>query len=275
MYQVPESTKRQGGGEIKKINLILPAAGLGSRFREMGEKNPKPLINVFDIPMILWVLSNFPLHHSDKVWIIVQRTDNLPNALEDFLVFFPFEVEFLEIDGLTEGPASTVALVLDRLPDSEGLIVANTDQFVFEDLSGFVEEVRSGESVGQILTMIAHSDAWSYVGRGKDGQINLVVEKSQISDEATVGVYGWSLAKYAKESFRDTFLNNIRTNNEFYVAPTYNFIIKQNQKVISVLIGDHETAVHGLGIPSDLSNFLKNPKARTVANMLKMKFQIR
>jgi NDP-sugar pyrophosphorylase family protein len=274
MYQVPESSERQGGGEIKKINLILPAAGLGSRFREMGEKNPKPLINVFDIPMILWVLSNFPLHYSDKVWIIVQRKDNLPNALADFLVFFPFEVEFLEIDGLTEGPASTVALVLDRLPDSEGLIVANTDQFVFEDLTGFVEEVRSGESLGQILTMIAHSNSWSYVGRGEDGQINLVVEKSQISDEATVGVYGWSLVKYAKESFRDTFMNNIRTNNEFYVAPTYNFMIKQNQRVKSILIGDHEVAVHGLGIPSDLSNFLKNPKALNVANVLKMRFQI-
>jgi NDP-sugar pyrophosphorylase family protein len=259
---------------MKRINLVLPAAGLGSRFREVGELTPKPLINVFDIPMILWVLMNFPLSESDKVWIIGQSKDGLPHALATYAKTLPFEIEFLEIDGLTEGPASTVFLVLENLPATEGLIVANTDQFVFADLAAFVNQVRSGSSSGQILTMIAHSAAWSYVGRSDTGAINRVVEKVEISDEATVGVYGWSNVEIAKLSFEDTFRNNIRTNNEFYVAPTYNFLIKNDQVVESIMIGSHGLDVHGLGIPTDLADFLTNPKAIAVSHLIKEKLGI-
>jgi len=254
---------------VKRINLVLPAAGIGSRFRESGELTPKPLIKVFGVPMILWVLLNFPLNNDDRVWIIGQRKDKLPDALEPFLKFLPFGVEFIEIDGLTEGPAATVALVLSNLPASEGLIVANTDQFVFEDLTSFVNEVRNGSSAGQILTMIANSNAWSYVGRNDLDEINQVVEKVQISDEATVGVYGWCDTEFAKVSFEDTFQNNIRTNNEFYVAPTYNYLIRGNHRVASVLIGHHGVAVHGLGTPSDLSDFLSNPNAILASGVIR------
>jgi len=177
----------------------------------------------------------------------------------------PFEVEFLEIDGLTEGPASTVNLVLKNLPDSEGLIVANTDQYVFSDLSPFVALVRSKSCAGQILTMHASSNAWSYVGRDSNGKIDRVIEKVEISNEATVGVYGWATVGFAKSAFEDTFQRNIRTNNEFYVAPTYNYLINQGLTVETYLVGDHGKSVHGLGIPVDLEAFLDNPEARFIA----------
>ena len=250
---------------MNRINLVLPAAGLGSRFRDVGELRPKPLIPVFDLPMIMWVLLNFPLRSDDKVWIISQAKDSIPDAIRLLLNTLPFEVEFLEIDGLTEGPASTVNLVLENLPDSEGLIVANTDQYVFSDLSPFVKMVRSKSSAGQILTMHASSNAWSYVGRDLNGKIDRVIEKVEISNEATVGVYGWATVAFAKSAFNDTFQRNIRTNNEFYVAPTYNYLIEQGLSVETCLVGDHGVAVHGLGIPVDLKSFLNNPEAGIIA----------
>ena len=249
--------------------MVLPAAGLGSRFREAGELRPKPLIPVFDIPMIIWVLLNFPLVATDKVWIISQKKDSVPSALEGILSFLSIDIEFVEIDGLTEGPASTVAIVLKKLNDNEALIVANTDQFVFSNLSPFVEMVREGHSQGQILTMLASSDAWSYVGRDSSGRINRVAEKVEISNEATVGIYGWSKVSDAKDAFKDTFANNIRTNHEFYVAPTYNFMISQGLVIEAWQVGNHGEAVHGLGIPSDLISFLNHPKAQGFALEIK------
>ena len=143
--------------------------------------------------------------------------------------------------------------------------MANTDQFVFSDLAPFVEIVRSGRSQGQIVTMRASSNAWSYVGRDSSGSINRVVEKIEISNEATVGIYGWSNARDAKDAFLNTFEQDIRTNNEFYVAPTYNFMLEQQKIVETYLVGDHGTAVHGLGTPKDLSAFLEIPEAQMVA----------
>jgi NDP-sugar pyrophosphorylase family protein len=249
---------------MRRVNLVLPAAGLGSRFRDIGEQRPKPLIPIFDIPMIMWVLLNFPLSSEDKVWIISQEKDGIPKSVGEFAKTLPFEIEFLEIHGLTLGPASTVNLVLAGLPDGEGLVVANTDQYVFSDLNPFVEMVRKKSSDGQILTMNATSNAWSYVGRDATGRINQVIEKVEISNEATVGVYGWSDVALAKRAFEDTFLRDIRTNNEFYVAPTYNFLIEQGFAVETFLIGDHGDAVHGLGTPADLEAFLKIPSVEKI-----------
>ena len=254
---------------MNRINLVLPAAGLGSRFRDVGELRPKPLIPVFELPMIMWVLLNFPLRSEDKVWIISQTKDCIPDAIRPLSSPLPFEVEFLEIAGLTEGPASTVNLVLKNLPDDEGLIVANTDQYVFADLSPFVDLVRSNSCAGQILTMHASSNAWSYVGRDSNGKINRVIEKVEISNEATVGVYGWATVALAKIAFEDTFQRNIRTNNEFYVAPTYNHLIEQGLKVETCLVGEHGKAVHGLGIPLDLDSFLNNLEAGSIAKRYK------
>lgn len=250
---------------MSRVNLVLPAAGLGSRFRDVGELRPKPLIPVFDLPMIMWVLLNFPLKSTDKAWVISQEKDGLPQALAGIAHMLPFEIQFVEINGLTQGPASTVSLVLNTLNEEEGLIVANSDQFVFTDLGPFVDKVRTGDSDGQILTMLASSNAWSYVGRDLDGQVSKVVEKIEISNEATVGVYGWSKVAIAKKSFNDTFERKIKTNNEYYVAPTYNYLIEQGFNIETCFIGRHGEDVHGLGIPSDLASFLEIGKAKQFA----------
>ena len=40
------------------INIVIPMAGLGSRFADMGYENPKPFIDVAGKPMIERVLDN-------------------------------------------------------------------------------------------------------------------------------------------------------------------------------------------------------------------------
>jgi NDP-sugar pyrophosphorylase family protein len=257
-----------------RLNLVLPAAGLGSRFRDIGETKPKPLIPVFGVPMIMWVLLNFNLQTKDKVWIISQESDHLPENLNPFLGSLGLDLEFIEIAGLTEGPAATVDLALRQIPDEESVVVANTDQYVFSNTQPFIQKVRSGASCGQILTMTASSNAWSYVGRDSEGSITEVIEKVEISNEATVGVYAWHKSKDAKRSFSDTFDRNLRTNNEFYVAPTYNFLITHGEIIETSLIGDHGVAVHGLGTPKDLSEFLHNPRAVEESQRIRARLQI-
>ena len=47
---------------------------------------------------------------------------------------------------------------------------------------------------------------------------------------------------------------NIRTNNEFYVCPVYNQLIKKGGKVRIKNINK----MWGLGTPEDLNNFMNN-----------------
>ena len=58
-------------------------------------------------------------------------------------------------------------------------------------------------------------------------------------------------------SFYAMFEANDRTNSEFYVAPSYNYLLKDGYFVSAFNIGPHGEYVHGLGTPEDLDNFKK------------------
>ena len=49
-----------------------------------------------------------------------------------------------------------------------------------------------------------------------------------------------------------------RVNNEFYVAPVYNYILIKNKKLGVFNIGEVFNGMYGMGIPSDLDRFEKS-----------------
>jgi len=240
------------------IQLVIPAAGAGSRFRDAGITTPKPLIEIAGIPMILWVLSNFSLKRGDTVVIVSQLADELPSKLQNYLDLVSFKVSFVEIQGLTSGPASTVQIALAKLNLDLPVVVANSDQYVSADLNAFLGSVRSKENPGVILTMKASGDKWSYVGRDQNGIINNVIEKVQISNEATVGIYAWADSSILQDALNYLQESKTLVNNEYYVAPSYNFLIQKKLRIECISVGDHGDKVHGLGTPEDLREFLNH-----------------
>ena len=165
------------------IHLLIPAAGKGSRFAGVGIKTPKPLIQIFDIPMLIWVINNFPLEANDRVSILSQKGHDLPNNLAPFIQKMSSNVSYFEIDFWTDGPAHSLEILIENLNEDLPVICANSDQFIFSGLNEFVTEVRLQKSHGQILTMEASGNNWSYVGRDSNGLIDAIEEKIQISSE--------------------------------------------------------------------------------------------
>ncbi len=147
-----------------KLNLVIPAAGLGSRFRAIGNATPKPLIDISGLPMIAWVVGNFELYPEDEIWVISQKQDDLPVRLDEPFSKLGNKVHFIEIEGLTDGAATTLQIVLGQLPLHEPVICANSDQYVSANLKEFVDSVRSGLADGQILTMEAEGNKHYPVG---------------------------------------------------------------------------------------------------------------
>ena len=246
----------------RPLSLLIPAAGRGSRFSDVGVEIPKPLIPVLEIPMLLWVITNFPLQAQDKVLVLSQTRHCIPENVSNFLKRVVFDIEFVEIDFLTDGPAHSLEILLDEVETDSPVICANSDQFVFRGLDSFTEAVRYGDSQGQILTMEASSNAWSYVGRDADGRVNRVVEKEEISKEATVGVYGWANSNICREALAWQRSNGQKVNNEFYVAPSYHYLIENGLEISTHSVGLHGVGVHGLGTPTDLEHFLSLDKAK-------------
>jgi len=258
----------------KPLQLLIPAAGHGSRFSEIGVTIPKPLIPILNYPMICHVIANFPLMEGDKVVIIGQKIHNLRNLLGQVKLRKDLNFQFIEIDSVTQGAASTCLLAETLLDPELPLVIANSDQWLVDNLIDFVESVTTEASdSGFVLTMFADDPKWSYAEIGEDNQIKKIVEKEVISSHATVGIYGWTKAKLFLNSAREMIKQEDRSRGEFYVAPSYNYLISNGYIVKGVNVGSVEDSMFGLGTPKDLELFLENANLILAANRVKEFFE--
>jgi HAD superfamily hydrolase (TIGR01509 family) len=240
--------KWQGG----KMNVLIPMAGAGSRFEQMGYTFPKPLIDVTGKPMIQMVTEN--LNIEAKYIYIVQKEHYEKYNLKYLLnLITNNNCEIVQIDSLTEGAACTTLLAKEFIDNDEPLLIANSDQFVEWDSNEFMYSMVADNVDGGILTFEATHPKWSFAKLGNDGFVSEVAEKKPISNIATAGIYYWAhgsnYVKYAEQMIE----KDIRTNNEFYVCPVYNEAIQDGKKVKVFQI----EKMWGLGTPEDLEVFLK------------------
>jgi HAD superfamily hydrolase (TIGR01509 family) len=241
--------KWQGG----KMNVLIPMAGAGSRFQQAGYTFPKPLIDVDGKPMIQVVTDNLNI---DATFIyVVQKEHREKYNLDTLLNLITPNCKIVEVDGVTEGAASTTLLAKEYIDNDEPLVMANSDQFIEWDSNEFMYKMIEQKVDGGIITFQSTHPKWSFV-KLKNGYICEVAEKKPISDIATVGVYYWAkgsdYVKYAEQMIE----KNIRVNNEFYVCPVFNEAISDGKKIKAF----HIEKMWGLGTPEDLKTFLEKYK---------------
>jgi len=240
--------KWQGG----KMNVLIPMAGAGSRFEQMGYTFPKPLIEVNGKPMIQVVVEN--LNIDAKHIFIVQKSHYEKYNLKYLLnLITNNNCEIVQVDGITEGAACTTLLAKKFIDNDEPMVMANSDQFLEWDSNEFMYSMVADDVDGGIVSFEATHPKWSFAKLGDDGFVSEVAEKKPISNIATAGIYYWThgsnYVKYAEQMIE----KDIRTNNEFYVCPVYNEAIQDGKKVKVFQI----EKMWGLGTPEDLEVFLK------------------
>ena len=237
--------------EDSKMNVLIPMAGLGTRFKEAGYIFPKPIIEIKDKPMIQWVLESLNID-ANYIFIIQKKHQDKYNLKSVLRVLKP-NCQIIELDAVTEGAASTTLLAEKFINNLDSLIIANSDQFIEWNSSKSLYKFISKRHDGAILTFENTHTKWSYAKCDKDGMVTEVAEKNVISKNATVGVYYWKkgsdYVKYAKQMIK----KNIRVNNEFYVCPVYNEAIKDKKKITIEMV----KKMYGLGTPEDLKSFLR------------------
>lgn len=253
------------------LNIVVPMAGRGSRFANVGYKNPKPLIEINGFPMIRLVIKNLKPSVNHRFIFICQKKHIQEFNLEDKLRSWagPNTV-LIPVENITEGAACTVLLAKDYINNSDPLMIANSDQWMDVDINDYLSTLSQSKSEGLIMTMTASDPKWSYIGL-LNGKITEVVEKKVISNEATVGIYNFAMGKLFVTAAEEMIRKNLRVNNEFYVAPTYNELISKGANIQFYNIGKELDGMYGLGTPEDLTLFLNNPICNKALSSLKGK----
>jgi len=237
------------------LNIVIPMAGAGSRFKRAGYKDPKPLIKVGGQPMIKLVIDNLTPDCDHRFIFICQRQHVLDYGLEGKLASWSNNCKVVCIDGLTDGAACTVLEAIDFIDRNDPLMIANSDQYIDVDINQYLRDMSDRDIDGIIMTMDADDPKWSFVGH-EDGLVNKVVEKEVISNEATVGIYNFRKGSDFISAAQSMIEKDLRVNGEFYVAPVYNVLIEHGQKIGIFNIGSERNGMYGLGIPADLDYFL-------------------
>jgi dTDP-glucose pyrophosphorylase len=241
------------------LNIVLPIAGRGSRFAVAGYAQPKPLIPIHGAPMIAAVVRNVRPRSAHR-FIFVALAEHLEHAgLREALTDAAPGSVIVPVDRVTDGAACTVLLTRDYINSDQPLMLANSDQWVDIDIDDYLASMDRQRGDGLIMTMKADDPKWSFVGLNGRRPVTRVVEKEAISNEATVGIYNFRRGSDFVRAAEQMIAKNLRVNNEFYVAPVYNELIAEGARIAIYNVGREGAGMYGLGIPSDLEQFLADP----------------
>lgn len=236
------------------MTIIITMAGIGQRFREAGYEVPKYMIEAKGKTLFEWSLDSL-LGFKEKVSqyiFIVRKEDNAVGFIEKKCSNYGIQnIRIVEIDYITDGQATTCLLALSYIESDEAIMVYNIDTYV-ESYEMKWEDIR-GE--GYIPCFKAEGNHWSFVKLDENGKVIEIREKERISDNCTLGAYYFSSAQLYKKIYDSYYLNNTNLDmKERYIAPLYNYMIKQGMEVnISII---EANKVHVLGTPAELDSFL-------------------
>ena len=238
------------------MTFLIPCAGLGTRFHS---NIPKPLIEVLgNRPMLELVLENLRQREDDRfICCILKEDDQNFNLSQEIKKFAPY-VDIHVVEELKDGPASTCYEAIDLVDQNDELIIINCDQIIEDfNIESFLRFTHSYDYDGVLGTFFSRSPKNSYVKLNDDGLVVEAQEKKVLSEYATNGLHYWKKASYFFDSYRIMVEKNARTLNEFYVAPSYNYLINDGKKIGFYHFNEH----YPIGIPSDLK-YYKNLKTK-------------
>jgi len=238
----------------QKINIVMPMAGLGSRFREAGFKVPKPLIDVRGRPMYAWATDSLPLVYSGRlIFILLASQPEFPALEQDIRTRYAAHKPIvLSVPELTAGQAMTVLRAKDLINNNEPLLIHNADTAFAAD-RGWTEKANAENLDGALLVFPSQEKRWSFARENAAGFVEQVREKEVISPWATTGTYWFRRGRDFVAAAEARFHSGQREASEFYVGPLYNDLIASGARVKNFPI----KKLYCFGTPEDLAKTLE------------------
>ena len=205
---------------MKKYNLLVPMAGLGSRFVKEGYKLPKQILNAGNKQLIDISLDCVDLETCNLIFVVRDAHVfgfDIDEILRDK---FGDDISVVVTDGLTQGSVCSCLLAKDFIYNDLPLVIHTLD-VEFRPKLNLQNLIDTGDD-GHILTFKSNSSNYSYAKINDENKVVRTAEKKVISNDACVGIYYFKTGKLFCEYAELMIEKDLRTNNEFYISPLYN-----------------------------------------------------
>ena len=227
------------------VNIVIPMAGTGNRFKMAGFRLPKPFLNVNGKMMIERVLQGLhcPCAHYT---LILQR--------KDFEQYVPriqrlenlYRVAFICVEQMTQGACCTALAAHDIINNSIPVVFADSDNiFHGRTFQNFVQDCLARDLDGSLITFPSRKSYYSYVELDSHGFVTATHEKEPISTRAIAGAYMFARGCDFVTCAIDTLIYGKLSHNEYYMSNVYNVAVNRNFKIGVYDISEHDWSCVG------------------------------
>lgn len=234
--------------------LIITMAGLGERFRAVGQLRPKYQLEARGRSLFHWSMSSLRMwFESGARPVFVTRADDgaarfVEEQCAELGIVGAVTTELAE---LTDGQATTALAAGAAIGDADlPVAIFNIDTHV--DPSQL--DPRLVRGAGWVPCFPGEGSKWSFARVRNGDRIIEVREKEPISPHATVGFYWFSSFDLYRRAYRACYEEGGGPEQgERYVAPLYNQLIAWDHECYIQRLP--RSAVVGLGTPADVEAF--------------------
>jgi beta-phosphoglucomutase-like phosphatase (HAD superfamily)/dTDP-glucose pyrophosphorylase len=216
------------------MNILIPLGGKGSRFYSTTD-TPKPLIDIFGLPMICHVLKNLYRRKDTRIFIGYYLPNVGPNFVDSIQKMYP-NIEFIQLPHQTSGASETVLLCLHEMLSpsyhsllSPRIMIMDCDTFYTDDVISLYTNLCDSHADEQFVNAVFYFDVDIDVGIHKSSpyshillddkqMIRSIEEKIPISIHANTGIYAFNDIHELYRQARYVVEHNIQKNGECYLS---------------------------------------------------------
>ena len=239
------------------MTIIIPMAGLSSRFTKAGYVLPKYMLYIKNRSLFNLAVSSFEKYFDSCRFVFVARdVFNTRTFIEkecELMGIKDFNVVILPAP--TKGQAETVLKGIEgaSIAKDEPILIFNIDTF----RPGFTFPPKMDDWDGYLEVFVGSGKNWSYA-RTESEDSTLVVEtaeKKEISKYCSTGLYYFKSTEAFEAAYAENQENPISGIAELYVAPLYNYLIAKSYK-IHIHVIDRDEVIFS-GVPAEYEDLLK------------------
>lgn len=239
------------------MTIVIPMAGLSSRFSKAGYTLPKYMLYVKNKSLFRMAVESFEKYFETARFVFIARDvfDTERFIREECILLGIKDVEVVMLQNPTRGQAETVLIGVEQAginPD-ESILIFNIDTF----RPGFVFPDHISCWDGYLEVFEGSGSNWSYAKTESDDSTKVIetAEKREISTHCSTGIYYFKRTSDFVSAYNENLLNPIKGVPELYIAPLYNFMI-QDDKSVHIHIIPRECVIF-CGVPSEYEEQLK------------------
>ncbi|EAL5903369.1 glycosyl transferase family 2 [Campylobacter lari] len=220
------------------MNIIIPATGIGKRFKEAGYKELKPFIKVMKDKVILdYVIECFDVQ-KDVFYFIVQECEK--NKFEDFVLSRKINAKIIVYKGEKLGPAGSLYGVASQLQDifDEEVVISYCDfgqEWNYKDFLQFTHENQDAQAIIPCYTgyhphllPLENVYAACKVYNDNTYKVYKVIEKynskNKFEEYYSSGIYYFRTLRLTVEAIKKQIESQDMVSGEYYVSVTNNYL---------------------------------------------------